>query len=252
MKNIFLLITGALLFVSYRSDAQFAADTSANNPSMATALSYYINSIGINAAIYAGSENPNPRYPVNDGFPFFEQESAVNGEILYDGVLYKNVPMWYDLVRNEVAVQHPKRNARIALNSNKVEYFALGSEYFIRPERDSEDSELMPSAFYHVLHDGETLLLARYTKQMSEIIKESQYVTNYTKQRGEYFLKQDGRYYPVKNLKALLNHVDDKRQEVQQHLREYRQNLKSNNLRVKPSQTQLMVSALAYYEKISQ
>ena len=251
MRKFIFAAINILLLCPIVLHAQLVADTTSNTSGLAKALSYYIGSVGINASIYSGSENANPRYPINDGFAFFGIDKAVSGDILYDGILYKGIPMWYDIVNNEVAVQHPTMNSRIALNNKRVSYFMLGDHPFVPANRELPGSEGMPESFYQVLHDGNTTLLGRYSKKMFEIIQESQYVTNFTKQQSEYFLQKNGKYQPVKSLASLLNILGDKKQELQQHLREFEQYLKSNNIRVRETPEQSMVRVLAYYDKIS-
>lgn len=218
---------------------------------MSKALSYYIGSLGINAAIYTGSENPNPRYPVNDGSPFYGSENAVKGEILYDGVLFRDVPMWYDVVRKEVAVQHPKMNARVALNSKKVEYFFLGNSLFIPRPAATKKSASADDGFCRVLHDKKTALLAAYNKKMFEVIQESQYVTNYSRLESQYFLLKDGVYYQFKNISGLVNLLHDRKQELQQHLKKLRDQMKNDGIRLNSTSEMAMVSLLEYYDEIT-
>ncbi|SKB46634.1 hypothetical protein [Daejeonella lutea] len=251
MRRIFWVFVNILAFSPIFSKAQLIADTTSNSPGLAKALSYYIAAVGINAAIYSGSENVEPRYPIHDGYAFFETNEPVPGEILYDGILYKGVIMWYDIVRNEVVVQHPTMNSRIALNNKKVSYFRIGEHPFVPVNRELPGSADMPDKFYKVLHDGKTTLLGLYTKNMFEGIQESHYVTNYGKQQSGYFLQKNGRYQPVKSMGTLLNILGDKKQELQQHQREFEQDAKSNKIRKKETPEQSMVRVLTYYDKIS-
>lgn len=250
MRNLLFIIYIAL-FSPLSSNAQLIADTTSNTSGLAKALSYYIGAVGINASIYSGGENGDPRYPVNDGFSFYGRKEAVASDVLYDGILYRGIPMWYDIVHNEVAVQHPAMNARIALKNNKVSYFMLGDDPFVPVNREWAGSEVMPEGFYRVIYGGKATLLGHYSKRMFEIIQESQYVTNFSKQQSEYFLEKNGRYEPVKTLGALLNLLADKKQELQQHLREFDQEQKSNKVKIKETPEQSMVRVLEFYDKIS-
>lgn len=251
MRKIFFGTIVTLLFLPFVGIAQMMADTSSVRGGLAKALSFYIQTVGINAALYTGRENADPRYPVNDGSPFLGTNEALPSEVLYDGILYKGVPMWYDIVRNEVAVRHPSVHARIALNSKRIGYFRLDTQLFVPASRDVPGAEKMPGGFYAVLHGGKTVLLGRYTKRMFEVINEGQYVTNYTKPQREYFLQKDGKYFPVKNLPSLLNVLGEKKQALQQHLREHEQYVKSEKIKVQDTPEQSMIRVLAYYEKIS-
>lgn len=251
MRTLFFALFNVLAFFPFCSSAQLVADTNSNSAGLAKALSYYISAVGINASIYSGSENVEPRYPVNDGFPFFATNEPVSGEVLYDGILYKGVNMWYDIVRNEVVVQHPTMNSRVALNNKKVSYFRIGDHPFVPANREMPGSAEMPDNFYQVLHDGKTTLLGLYTKKIFEGIQESQHVTNYSKQQSKYFLQKDNKYQPVKSLGGLINILGDKKQELQQHLREFDQLQKSNKIRTKETPEQSMVRVLAYYDKIT-
>lgn len=230
--------------------AQPIVSSDSDSSGMRKVLSYYTASLGINAAIYTGSENADPRYPINDGFPFYGSDNAVKGEVFYEGVLFKDVPMWYDIVTNEVAVQHPKMNARIALNSNKVQYFVLGNFLFI-PRPAEIRKPLSTDDFCRVLYDKKTALLAGYRKKMFEVIQESQYVTNYSRLESEYFLLKDGVYHQYRNISGLINLLDDKKHELQQQLKKLRDGMKRDGGRLNTNSELAMISLVEYYDEIS-
>ncbi len=243
------LITFLFLLITRVSVAQLSADALNRDPALASALSIYVNSLGMGAGIYAGPENADPRYPVNDGTPFFLTDQARYGDVLFEGVLYTDIPMWYDLVANEVVIQHPKMNARIALNNNKIGYFSIEGHQFVSPDRTLAGSETMPQLFYELLHDGKTALLGKYTKKSSEIIKESQYMTNYTRQQNQYFLRKDGRYYPVRNTSALLKLLNDN--EINQYERSSRPRSGGGAPGPRETVAEAMVRVLKYYDQHS-
>lgn len=252
MRKISFICCSVFILNSFSLQAQLQADSATLAQSgESKALSHYILSLGLNASIYSGSENADPRFPINSGHPFWGTGEPVSSDVLYDGILYRGIPMWYDIVKNEVAVQHPTMNARVALNNNKITYFLLGDAPFLMPDRNLEGSQNMPDNFYRLLHDGKTPLFGRYTKRMFEAIQEGQYVTNYSKETSEYFIQKDGKYHPVKNLAGMLNLLSDKKQELQQHLKEFDNYLKSNHIRIKETMEQSMVRAIAHYDKIS-
>jgi hypothetical protein len=75
------------------------------NPSLAVLWQSYQDSLQTSALIYRGS-----RYKYYDigieGHPYFKEEGNTKGNVYYNGILYRDIDLYYDLNRQEVITEH--------------------------------------------------------------------------------------------------------------------------------------------------
>ena len=76
--------------------------------------------------------------------PYWETEEYRNGTLSYEGRLYTDVPLRYDLFQNNLNILSPKR-VGINVDMRKVDYFTLNDVLFV-PDGDS---------YRLILHDSE-------------------------------------------------------------------------------------------------
>ena len=83
-------------------------------------------------------------YRAVSGFPFFLTDTFEKNNIVYDGTLYKEVPLAYDIVSNEVVTQTPD-NYYIQLIPEKINSFSIKNHLFIQlTSTDVENTNLTP------------------------------------------------------------------------------------------------------------
>src|SRR6187399_1423136 len=54
------------------------------------------------AGLYRGGEYPWYAFAFKQGHPFFDQDHMRKGSVLYKGILYKDVPLIYDLIQENL------------------------------------------------------------------------------------------------------------------------------------------------------
>jgi hypothetical protein len=64
------------------------------------------------------------------GFPFFEWDSLQTGSLTYDGILYPEMAMEYNLVSDEVIIHNFAGDALISLVPEKITSFSIGGYHF--------------------------------------------------------------------------------------------------------------------------
>src|SRR5450631_1679752 len=117
----FLLLT--VLFPLNKTTAQTSSLQSIPD-SFINVKEFFQNEIKEDAHLYTGKEFI--KYSVNiKGHPFFETDQMQNGTIFYDGTLYENVPLLYDIVGQEVVINRFDSGEGIRLLNEKIKYFTF-------------------------------------------------------------------------------------------------------------------------------
>lgn len=144
------------------------------------------------------------------GNPFYGSEEWQKGEIVYRDMAYSGILLKYDLVKDEVLAQHPNGFTPVVLYSPRIKNFTLGDKRFVY----LEESETAPykAGLYEQLLSGPISLYAKRSMLLKESIVsnvlEREFVRDYS-----FFVQKEGRFLPVRNEKAILKLVGDKRKE---------------------------------------
>jgi hypothetical protein len=132
---------------------QFSPDTAVARLATTRTIQAWHDFIGAQAPLYNGIEHI--MYPRMTGHPYFDQEGMQYGSIVYEGILYRNIPMLYDLVRDQPIVFN-REGYMLGLSREKVKEFSLSGHRFIHT----------PSGFYDLLCSGTITILAKRTKSI--------------------------------------------------------------------------------------
>lgn len=150
-------------------------------------------------------------YPfATKGIPFYGSDDWYNGNIVYRDIAYSGILLKYDLVKDEVLALHPNGFTPVVLFSPRIQTFSLGDNQFVY----LTEAETAPykAGIYEVLARGPISLYARRTMLLNERIVsnalEREIVRDYS-----FFVQKDGKFFPVKNEKAILQLVGEKRKE---------------------------------------
>jgi hypothetical protein len=194
------------------------------------------------AGIYKGPEYGDYAYTLSSSHPYFDTAVYQNGSVVYEGVLYENVPLLYDIVHDVIVVRHFNMYHKIQLLSDKVSSFNIGEHHFIRLVADS-NSKVIETGFYETLYEGKLTVLKKSVKVIQPIpsmseIKNAAYPKNY------FFVEQNGNYYAITNEKSLMKLFGDKKNAVQAYL-------KSNKIRFKKRKQEAIAKGVAYYDQSS-
>ena len=212
-------------------------DTTGNTPAD-KAVSYYYNFIDNQSRLYNGNEHLGYSQRIT-GFAYFGENNWQTGTVLYDGLVFKNVPMLFDLYKDLVIVRHFNEYLKIALISPKVKSFTIADHHFIRIVQDSLTNPLLKTGFYDVLYDGNLTCLARRTKIIEETVTdhlEQEFV-----EKNFYYIKKNGVFKAVKSYKGLL-------EILKEHGKEIRRYLKKNKIKFRKNKETAIVTAVSYYD----
>jgi len=232
-----------ILFIcvfSRHATAQNADDTTLRENALNAINAYYQN-LGEESPLYNGSEYLEYAYTLQEGHPFFQLATFVNGNINLEGMIFHDVPMLYDIVKDQVIIQDFHRVYKINLPADKVQQFFLLDHLFVRLTRDS--SGQIKTGFYDQLYNGKIALFAKREKKILEKYSNVQ-ISKVIISENIYYIKKDGVYHTVKNKSSLLTVLKNKKKDVQQYL-------KTNNIKFKREPERAMIMAVKYYDQLT-
>jgi hypothetical protein len=226
--------------VSNTGKAQNKINVPAATPIIVKAGDVYNPFIHKQSRLYNGIEHLGYSLRIK-GHAYFLHKELNTGSLVYDELEFANVPMLYDLLKDQVIVQHSNGFSKVGLVSEKVKEFTLLNHHFIRLEGDSLSSSPIITGFYDELYTGKLTVLAKRIKFIDEQIKDE--LEREFLQHNYFFIKKEGVYYTIKNYKGLLSVLKDKAPAVKQYLRK-------NRIKFRKGPENAIVKATAYYDSI--
>jgi hypothetical protein len=206
------------------------------------AVRFFYQTIGDNSLLYNGKEYL--PYPFTmEGQPYLDSDQMQTGSVTYEGILYPDIPVLYDLFRDLLVTKHYNPVFRISLLTEKVDSFTIASHHFIRLAPDSVLRKQIAPGFYELLYNGKTSVLAKRKKVVEqtttvEKIKRSFLV------KDSYFIKVNGNYYLVKSRAGLLDAFSGMRKEISKYL-------KRKTLRYRDEKEAALVAAAKHYDELT-
>jgi hypothetical protein len=185
---------------------------------VATASQQYERAVQPESDLYNGPEYVDYTQSGTIGHQFFQQAEAQTGTITYSGATYQHVPLSYDLALDKVVLTYPNQAATVALVSEKVSDFWLGSHQFVRLAADSTTKGELPTGFYEVLLAGPVSLLARHTKKINQTLVQQNLRLEF-RQTDKLFAKTANASSEITSLKSLLALLPAHKTDAQQYVR---------------------------------
>jgi hypothetical protein len=244
--SIFLLF---LSFMTAEAISQQAADSSVRNASIKNVIGLFNEEIAGNSHLFNAPEHRGYMRPAI-GHPYFLSEDFRIGNIYYDGIFYEDIPLMYDLTKdNVVSVQFVKDSSlqyrgifKMDLTRERTGAFSMPGHDFIKIETDTNVSSMKPG-FYELLYNGNPKVLVRRWKVLVEEIKDRDLIRRYDSSNAYYILKE-GVYYNVKSKNAVLDLLKDKRKEVAAYI-------SKNRWKFRKQRETLITEAVRYYDQLT-
>jgi hypothetical protein len=220
-----LLICG----LSQHVTAQNADDTTLHENAL-NAIGVYYQTLGEESPLYNGSEYIEYAYTLVD---------FIKGNVNVDGMIFHDVPMLYDIVKDQLIIQDFQKVYKINLPADRVQQFFLLGHLFVRLNA----SDQVKTGFYDQLYKGKVALFAKREKKILEKYSNIQ-ISKVVISQNVYYIKKDGVYYTIKNKSSLFSALKSKKKEVQQYL-------KANDIKFKREPERAMIMAVKYYDQLT-
>ena len=197
----------SFIFFSRLSAQGFLPDSSIYRIALNQTLAYNNSLATKTSGLYTGSFYARDYFKVK-GHPFFQTDSFQKGEIFYNGVLYKNTNLLYDLSHDNVVTEYVD-GLRLVLVPEKTSYFNLGGHSFVKRHNVFAAGE----AFYDLLFKGKIEVLVHRTRKLESSLRTEEFEAVFV-QLNNYYIQKDGIYYPVNDKKELLEVLSDKKPDL--------------------------------------
>ncbi|RSK49477.1 hypothetical protein [Hymenobacter rigui] len=212
------------LLLAHTVNAQtIAPDSSRLTAARTLTEQRYTQAIQDQSRLYNGTEYVNYAryYQASVGNQFFVSPDEAVGEIEYDGRLYGNIPLRYDLRTDQVIVKQPTSSFYVQLVPERVKRFSVHGHQFVRLEADSANAQGIRSGFYDLLLDKQVKVFARRTKQM-----QTQPSQNVTKAEfyafTQYLIQVNNALHSVKSKGSVISLFPERRKELQRYAHDNR------------------------------
>lgn len=211
MKRTFLIVLGCLLCGIMKAQQQQKL------------FEEFRREAGDHAEMFLGKIERGYPPAIYMNLPYWTFDDFVQGDVLYNGMLYQNVRIRYDAYLKQLVVNTPVKHSKVYIPMSKVEKFVLEGIEFER--RDGE--------FVAILYNSPRMeLVERLSITVKERFVENSKVQYEFRHEPEYRVLRDGQMYEVNKLKSVLKLFPDLKKELKQfakmHYLEFKEHRQSS------------------------
>ncbi|MDO6430743.1 hypothetical protein Q4E93_09095 [Flavitalea sp. BT771] len=181
------------------------------------AVQHYHASMAPEPGLYRGSEYVVYAQNLKEGHPYFDKDHMRNGSLLYNGILYRDVPLAYDLVKGLVVTYAPMNAFKIILINELIDSFTIENHIFIRL-KDSLDPSVPRPGYYEQIYKGRVCIMKKEKKSILEQAGNTS-VEKIIDHSVSYYLVKGNTWYPVNNKRSLLHTLGDRNKEARKFMR---------------------------------
>ena len=218
-------------------------DSSLYHASINNTVAFYHQVLSPEGKLYDGIEYIPYDYQITRGSPYFQSTKYSSGYVVYNNILYENIPLMYDLVKSKVVLNSYYKIFSIELNNEKITQFGILGHTFIRISKDSSANGLIKTGFYDLLYTGKLSLLKKQNKNIQEEYNGS-LIEKYILDGTEFYIRKDAKFFSANTKKSVLKILADRKKDIKQYIRK-------NKLNIRKDKDQSLVKIVAYYDEIT-
>jgi len=187
-------------------------------------LNTYDATVGLeNTGLYNGIQFKDQSRSADGTFRFYNDGEFTKGTVVFDGQLYKNVLLKYDILE-DVLITHSDDDLSIfhlQLVTNKVSYFSIFSKEFVRLKfPDRQISKL--NDFYELLYKGNSLTLyEKHYKNKKEVLKGTFLAYSYNKE-SYFLLENNGKYNIIETIRDCRKTLPERKEAINDFYNSYK------------------------------
>ena len=221
MRKTLLLVVGCLMCGKMNAQHQQLFDE-------------YRRKAGDQAEMFVGKVEPGYPPTIYLAHPYWLFDEFFPGDVVYNGLLYKSVPVRYDAYLKQLVVNTPVKHLNVSVPMSSVEKFTLdGKEY------ERRNGEMVA-----ILFSSPRMELM---EQVNISVKEEMVTYASLKYRFErdvkYYILQNGKTHEVDKLKSVLKFYPD----IKKELRRF---AKMHHLNFKEHRQSSLVSMIKYADEL--
>ena len=220
----------------------FVPDTSSQQQKTNSVIQNFTTAIGENSRLYNGPEYDQYDATIKGNAYYDDVNVWKLGSVDYDGVLYNNVPIMYDVYKDcVVALYYNKAFSYILLN-DKLHGFNLSGRHFVFINVDSLNNPGIRNGIYNQVYKRKTEVLTKRPKTI-QVGTTGNLESYFSQGKKEIYLKKEGVYYNITGISSILKALQDKKKQVQLFISD-------NRIKYKADPEQALVKIAAYYDQL--
>jgi hypothetical protein len=208
-----------LIFYQQALGQSIAPDSALVVSSVALLEKQYAASFTVHPQLFNGPEylDYSKRYFRNTGHQFLSSTDKQKGSIYYNQQLFPDLRFNYDVVLDQLVLQHATSPLTLRLVNENVRYFSIAGRRFFRLVADSVSGEIVRTGYYEILVDSTVQLLAKRAKRLQENEGQGKINAEYILM-DRLFIKKDGLYYPINRKKSVTRLFSNRSSEIQKYI----------------------------------
>lgn len=206
------------------------ADTSIRAAAVSNTIQVYHQFIKFPTALYNGREYLEYYHTIHEGHPFFHAVPFGKGSVIYDDILYENVYLKYDIVRDQVLIKEPSGIFSLILFPDKLGYFTVHGGTFIRVVNNGTDNALATGMYQQLWNGTYATLLKKEKKTIQTNVSQLEGVRNYIDSSVNYYIQTADGYHAVSTQRGILGILKDKKNELQAYIRKNKLKFRKDEL----------------------
>lgn len=240
MKKLLLL----LFILGTISYTEVLARQNSDNPVHAPAAeklrTLYLKNMDTQRGLYNGPEYEPYLRSIKGSPNFLDKTEWRRGNVVYDHSLFINIPLKYDLVKDQLVVLDTTTGIAFTLINERLTDFWLQDHHFKTLRVETETAR---KGIYDLLKEGRINLYAKRSKTIESRSTALTAFEKLFKERVSYYIEYNGNYYVINNKGSFLNFFDTKKNSVRNYLKE-------NKLDYKTNKEAYFIKGLLLYEKL--
>jgi hypothetical protein len=234
------MILLALVLFANKMAAQTSTSDSQHRADLRI-IAYFTNELKVDAHLYTGKEFV-PYASNIKGDPFFAGTGMQMNEIYYDGTLYENIPLQYDIVSQEIITGRYGGGEEIQLINEKIKYFTLYGHRFEHIFSILGKDETVTNTFFEILTEGTATLMAKRIKRIKSGLR-TEDPTMFVEE-DQFFIRKQKNLYPVDGKNSILLAFADKASAIKSFIRK-------NKLSFKKKLEEELIMTTNYYSSLN-
>ena len=138
------------------------------------------------------------------GDPYHFSRQFEAGSLRINGITYPEVPLVYDVFRDQLVTFHPVFNQKILIKPEKIDGFTLSNGQLFRYLANNTSYVHHGNGIYEVLAQGKALALAKRYKTTKSLRELSRFDEEYVA-KVDYFVWNEGVFFPVNSAKQAFS-----------------------------------------------
>ena len=216
-----------LLILSASAFSQTGNDTTFSKAALQNSIAVYGKHISEQTNLYNGYQYVRPNQTNDEEHPYFETDDWVFGSVEYDGEIFKNIPLLYDIRSDKVITEHYLNGNEMELIPEKLSGFTMAKHSFKKIKNEEVSNSLPQTGYYEILYDGVTRAIVLQKKTSLKTISSNEVQILYEK-RIKYYILKNGKFFQVRSKGSLLKLLSDEKKALKQFLTTHKLRFRGN------------------------